>query len=58
MSQEKMDKGDDSNQADVSKDEIKSGIDQIINQERVVIFSKNTCPYCDDAKKVIHPQDS
>ncbi|CAL8111735.1 unnamed protein product [Orchesella dallaii] len=31
---------------------IKDGIDELINQERVVIFSKSTCPYCDDAKKV------
>lgn len=34
------------------ENEIKDGIGELIQQERVVIFSKSTCPYCDDAKKV------
>jgi len=37
---------------EVSQDEIKSNIEELINQERVVIFSKESCPYCFDAKKV------
>jgi len=43
------------NHQDISrsgKEKIKDGIDELINQERVVIFSKPTCPYCTDAKKV------
>jgi len=32
---------------------IKSEIDELISQERVVIFSKEKCPFCVDAKNVI-----
>jgi len=32
--------------------EIKSDIEDLISQERVVIFSKESCPYCYDAKSV------
>ncbi|OXA61034.1 glutaredoxin [Folsomia candida] len=34
------------------KGEIKLEIDELINQDRVVIFSKESCPYCVDAKNV------
>jgi len=32
--------------------DIKNNINQIISQDRVVIFSKTSCPYCYDAKEV------
>lgn len=32
--------------------EVKKGIQDLIAQNKVVIFSKTTCPYCVDAKKV------
>jgi len=32
--------------------EIKDNVLSLIKQDRVVIFSKSTCPYCWDAKKV------
>ncbi len=31
---------------------MKQEINDLINQDRVVIFSKESCPYCDDAKNV------
>jgi glutaredoxin 3 len=32
--------------------EIKTNINQLVNQDKVVIFSKTSCPYCFDAKEV------
>ena len=32
--------------------EIKSNINELITQDRVVIFSKTECPFCYDAKEV------
>jgi len=32
-------------------EEVKRGVNDLISQNKVVIFSKSTCPYCVDAKK-------
>lgn len=48
----KQDHGGDEVHGQKEQSGVKDGIDELINQERVVIFSKSTCPYCDDAKKV------
>jgi len=34
------------------KAQVKATVEELIKQDRVVIFSKSTCPYCWDAKKV------
>ncbi|CAL8138680.1 unnamed protein product [Orchesella dallaii] len=31
--------------------EVKKGVEDLIKQNKVVIFSKPTCPYCVDAKR-------
>jgi len=35
----------------VDSAELKENVNSLIKQDRVVIFSKTTCPYCWDAKK-------
>jgi len=36
----------------VTPDEIKRNVEDLLSQERVVIFSKESCPYCYDTKNV------
>lgn len=33
-------------------EEVRRGVEDLIKQNKVVIFSKATCPYCVDAKRV------
>lgn len=42
--------------SEVSNDEIKKNVEDLVSQERVVIFSKESCPYCYDAKNVSKSQ--
>jgi len=36
----------------IGVNEIKKNVQELVNQERIVIFSKESCPYCYDAKNV------
>jgi hypothetical protein len=36
----------------LTSDDIKKNVEDLLSQERVVIFSKESCPYCYDAKNV------
>lgn len=52
MASNKEQRGNNNESGSSGKKGVQDRIDEIISQDRVVIFSKSTCPYCDDAKKV------
>lgn len=38
--------------AGVGDIDLKQNVEELVTQERIVIFSKESCPYCYDAKNV------